>query len=311
MFKNKLLKPKFWDKPSFSFISFILLPLSSITFFINLLKKFNIKKHFNIKTICVGNIYLGGTGKTQLVIKINEILQKNFKIFVIKKNYPDQIDEQELLKKKTKLIISKNRINGLLKLDNIKNSIVILDDGLQDNSIKYTISIVCFNSYLGVGNGKLLPSGPLRESMSELKNYDAIFINGKKNNILVNKIKTYNKKIKIFYGRYILKNKYSFNLKYKYLAFCGIGNPDSFFNLLTQNKIRIEKSIIFPDHYNYKISDIIKIIKFAKERNLKIVTTEKDYIKINKFKINNIIKTIVDLKIDNPKKFKDFLIKYL
>ena len=86
---------------------------------------------------------------------------------------------------------------------------------------------------------------------------------------------------------------------------------DSFFNLLTQNKIRIEKSIIFPDHYNYKISDIIKIIKFAKERNLKIVTTEKDYIKINKFKINNIIKTIVDLKIDNPKKFKDFLIKYL
>ena len=113
MFNNKILKPKFWDKSNLSFLSLILLPLTILTFLINFFKKIYNKKKFNIKTICVGNIYLGGTGKTPLVIKINEILRNKFRLFVIKKNYSDQIDEQELLKNKTKLIITKSRTKKL------------------------------------------------------------------------------------------------------------------------------------------------------------------------------------------------------
>ena len=311
MFKNKILKPKFWDKSNLSFLSLILLPLTIFTFLINTLKKFTIKKNFNIKTICVGNIYLGGTGKTPLVIKINEILRNKLRIFVIKKNYPDQFDEQELLKNKTKLIICKNRTKGLTKLNKLKNSVAILDDGLQEKSINYTLSIVCFDSSTGIGNAKLLPAGPLRENLSELKNYDAVFINGKKNPILNKKIKNYNKKIKIFTGKYILKNKKSFNLKFKYLAFAGIGNPENFFNLLKQYKIKIGKTMVFPDHYNYNSYDIDKIIKFAKKNNLKIITSEKDYMKIKKFKKHNINKTIIDLQINDLKKFENYLINYL
>ena len=96
----KIKRPLYLD--NINFISLILLPLSAITYFVNLIKKLSNKKKFKIKTICVGNIYLGGTGKTPLILKINRILKKKFKTVIIKKNYQDQKDEQNLLKKKWK-----------------------------------------------------------------------------------------------------------------------------------------------------------------------------------------------------------------
>ncbi len=304
-----LIKPNFWKNNNL--IVFLIWPLTLITRLFILIKNNKIAYKAKINCICVGNIYLGGTGKTPLVIKLNEILKKKYKIFTIKKNHKDQIDEQKLLKKKTNLIISKSRVEGIKRLEKNKKNIVIFDDGLQDKSISYKIKIVCFSSISGVGNGKLIPAGPLREDLSELINYDAVFINGKKNKYLINKIKKYNKNIKIFSGRYILKNKKDFNLKSKYLAFCGIGTPENFFNLLNENKIKIKESIIFPDHFNYKSSDINKIKKLAIKKNLKIITTEKDYVKINKFKNIKVKFANIDLHIDKKTNFKKFLLKGL
>ena len=305
----KLFKPKFWDKNNI--IVFILWPLTLITRLVILIKNYKTSHKTNIKSICVGNIYLGGTGKTQLVIKLNEILKKKYKIFIIKKYYKNQIDEQKLLSKKANLILPKNRIFSLNKIKNSKKNLAIFDDGLQDKSLSYNLSIVCFSSITGVGNGKLLPAGPLRESLSKLSDYSAVFINGKKNKYLENKIKKYNKNIKIFSGEYFLKNKNDFDLKSKYLVFCGIGTPESFFNLLKKNKIKIEKKIVYPDHYNYKFSDIDKIKKIAKENKLKILTTEKDFTKINKFNNFNVKFTNIDLYINNYKSFKRFIINNL
>ena len=305
----KLFKPKFWDKNNI--IVFILWPLTLITRLVILIKNYKTSHKTNIKSICVGNIYLGGTGKTQLVIKLNEILKKKYKIFIIKKYYKNQIDEQNLLSKKANLILPKIRIFSLNKIKNSKKNLAIFDDGLQDKSLSYNLSIVCFSSITGVGNGKLLPAGPIRESLSKLSDYSAVFINGKKNKYLENKIKKYNKNIKIFSGEYFLKNKNDFDLKSKYLVFCGIGTPESFFKLLKENKIKIEKKIVYPDHYNYKFSDIDKIKKIAKENKLKILTTEKDFTKINKFNNFNVKFTNIDLYINNYKSFKRFIINNL
>ena len=310
MFKIKLIKPYFWDKSGFNFFSLIFFPLTLITILINLSKKFNKKKKFDVKTICVGNIYLGGTGKTQLVIKLNEMLKKKYNISVIKKDYKNQVDEQDLLKKKTNLILAKQRIQGIKKIKKSKE-IAIFDDGLQDKSINYDLSIVCFNSINGIGNGKLLPSGPLREKLSELKNYDSVFINGKSNISLFKKIKFFNKNIKIFYGKYFLKNKKDFSSKSKYLAFCGIGTPENFFNLLKENNIKVVKNLIFPDHFEYKSKDIENLKNIAIKNNLKLVTTEKDFMKIKKFKNFEVKFTDVDLHINNHKRFRRFLISYL
>ncbi len=304
-----LLKPNFWKQNNL--IVFLLWPLTLLTRLAIFLKKIKVSYKPKVNSICIGNIYLGGTGKTQLVIKINEILKKNYKVFVIKKDYKNQMDEQKLLKKKANLVLSNSRLIAVKKIKKSKKTVALFDDGLQDNSIKYNLSIVCFNSISSIGNGKLLPAGPLREDLSELKKYNAVFINGSKNKNLINKIKTYNNKIKIFYGKYFLKNKNNFNLKEKYLAFCGIGTPENFFKLLKDNKFKVTKNIIFPDHFNYTSKDIDKINKIANQNNLRIVTTEKDYMKVKKFKNFKVRYTDVDLNIEKYYNFKKFLVSYL
>ncbi len=303
------IKPDFWQNNNF--ISSLIWPLTLITRIVLFLKKNQKTYKPLIKTICVGNIYLGGTGKTQLVLKLNEILKRKFRIFVIKKKYKNQIDEQRLIKNKAHLISPKKRTDALKEIQIDNKNIGIFDDGLQDKSIEYSIKIVCFNSISAVGNKKLLPSGPLREQLSELINYHAVFINGNKNKELEKNIKKYNKKIKIFYAKYFLKNKKYLSSKSEYLAFCGIGTPENFFKLLKENRIIIKKKIIFPDHYDYKLSDINDLKAIAKKQKLKIITTEKDFMKIKEFKNNNIKYTTVDLKIDNLINFKKFLFSQL
>jgi Tetraacyldisaccharide-1-P 4''-kinase len=103
----QLKKPFFWyDR---NIISLALSPFSLITFLINFFKSFSNKKKYNLKTICVGNIYVGGTGKTSLSIEINKILKKKFRTVFIKKNYFSQLDEQNILKLNGKLISHKDR----------------------------------------------------------------------------------------------------------------------------------------------------------------------------------------------------------
>ncbi len=208
------------------------------------------------------------------------------------------------------MILVKNRVD---EINNIKNanSVLIFDDGLQDKSIAYDLSIVCFSSINGIGNGKLLPAGPLREKLSELNKYNAVFINGNKNKKLESKIRLINKDIKIFYGKYFLKNKKHFSSKSNYLAVCGIGTPKNFFNLLNQNKINIKKKVIFPDHFQYKLSDVRNLKSIAKKNKLKIVTTEKDFMKLRKFKNFNIKYTNVVLKINNLNKLEKMFKNYL
>ena len=106
-----LKKPEFWLKKNF--VSLVLLPLTITTYLINFFKKFSNKKNFKIKSICIGNIYVGGTGKTTLTILVNQILKKRFKTVIIKKKYNNQKDEINLLKKNGSVISKKNRILSL------------------------------------------------------------------------------------------------------------------------------------------------------------------------------------------------------
>ena len=146
----------------------------------------------------------------------------------------------------------------------------ILDDGLQDKSLHYNITIACFNSSDCIGNSFLIPSGPLREDISEIKNYDAIFLNGEKSNKKFSKyLKTINNDIKIFEAKYIPTNIRSFNLNKNFLLFCGLGNPSEFEKTLKKYKFKIKEKLIFPDHYNFSNSDIINLKKLAKKKKIK------------------------------------------
>ena len=313
----KLKKPKFWDYKKPHLYSYLLLPFSII---LSLVSKVRLKtKSANpkIKTICIGNIYLGGTGKTSLVIKIKEILEKrNIKVCFIKKFYPNQIDEQRLLDKNGQLFTAKKRTKALDEAISQGYKIAIFDDGLQDTSIKYDLEIICFNNLNWIGNGLTLPSGPLRENINNLRFYNNVFLNGNKEHLtdIKNQIKKINPKININQGKYVPLNIDDFNKENSYMVFSGIGNHKTFVDMLKNNNLKIVDDLEYPDHYQYSKKDFDEIFKKAKKYDAKILTTEKDYLRLDSFDKasvlfikstleilyeKNLIQTLVDLNEKN------------
>ena len=287
-----LKKPKFWDYKRPNIYSYVLWPLTIIIQIINLIRaRFKKQKKFNIRSVCVGNIYIGGTGKTSLSIKINEILsKKKIRSCFIKKSYISQTDEQKLLASRGKLFSAKKRSEALIEAEKDNYQIAIFDDGLQDYSIKYDVSLVCFNNLNWIGNGMTIPSGPLRESLNNLKNYNHVFLNGNSENLsnVTSTILNVNPSINIHIGKYIPLNLKDFNLNDNYLAFSGIGNHETFISMIKDNGMNVVKDIKFSDHYNFKIKDINKILDLSKQLNCKIITTEKDYLRLENDNIDQI-----------------------
>ncbi len=302
-------KPKFWDFKKPNLISYLLIPFT-IPLLINnfFLNKKN-KKIKEIKSICVGNIYIGGTGKTPSTIKLYEILRKiEPQICTGKKFYSNHEDEKIILEKKTNLICEDNREKIIQIAIKKKQKIIIFDDGLQDKKLDFDLKFVCFEAENWIGNGKLIPAGPLREKISSLKKYDAVFLKDSELNKNVQEIiKNYNQNIEVFHTSYQIKNFRSFDLSKKFLVFSGIGNPKNFMNTLNKNNFKIIDQIIFSDHYNYKQEDIDFIKNRAKKINAEIITTEKDFVKISKFDNKNINLLEIELKIENEKKLINFI----
>ena len=300
----KLHKPKFWNK-KIGLTALLLYPLSLIfSFFFFFKKKFTKTKHFNIPIICVGNIYLGGTGKTPLSIFLaNQLTKLGKKPIILRKYYVDHVDEYALIKENFKdLMTANNRVEALEQLDNSNFDVVILDDGFQDYKIKKNLNIICFNQKQLIGNGLVLPAGPLRENLSSLKNANIVLINGNQDKSFEKKIKNINSKIEIFYSSYHPTNLEEFRNK-KLLAFAGIGNPENFFQMIEENNLNIEKKIIFPDHYKFSKHEVQKLISEAEQKNYQLIMTEKDYYKIKSYSLDKIKCFKIELKIHNSQNF--------
>ena len=310
-----LKKPKFWDYKKPNIYAYLLYPLTFLfelfNFFYSLLIKQK-QRRTNIKTICVGNIYIGGTGKTSLSIKINEILNQNkIKSCFIKKSYKTQKDEQKLLESRGKLFLSSKRIQAIDQAEKENYKVAICDDGLQDRSIDYDLKLICFNNLNWIGNGMTLPSGPLRESINNIKNYEHLFLNGNLENIaeIKKQIFNINSKINIYLGVYEPVNIEEFKKEDKYLIFSGIGNHKTFVNMIKNRGFTILEDFEFPDHYEYTKKDINQILNSANKLNCKIITTEKDYFRLENNSKKEKIKYIKsELKILEEEKILNLII---
>ena len=298
----KITKPNFWQKPR-SFMSIILFPITFIVLIIIFIKK-KIHKEikFNIPVLCIGNIYVGGTGKTPLSIFLAKEL-KNLKIkpVIIKKFYKNHEDEHLLIKKKNIPLISNVRRDKAILSAEKEFNLAILDDGFQDYKILKNMSIICFHHKQLIGNGYVFPSGPLRESINSINRAQIAIINGDKNIKFESKLLKINSNIKIFYSKYKLINQEKFENK-DILAFAGIGNPNNFFDLLSSEGLKIRHTISYPDHYNFQKEEILKIIKYAQKNKYTILTTEKDYLRIEKYKLPEINFCCIDLNIQKKEK---------
>ena len=297
----KLIKPKFWDGKNL--ISLSLFPLSLIIqLVIFFKKKFTKVSNFKIPIVCIGNIYVGGTGKTPLSILVSKELSKiGKKPAIIRKYYKDHEDEHSLIKENFNyLILNSNRIGAIQESENKNFDIAILDDGFQDYKIKKNLSIICFNSNFE-GNGFVIPAGPLRENLSSIKNAQIMIINGYKNLKFEKKILDINNNIDIYYSEYKAINYDKFNQK-ELLVITGIGNPENFLKLLNDHNLKIAKKYIYPDHYNFSKEEIDNFISEAKKNGYQIVCTEKDFHRIKVYDIKEIDYLKVELVLEKKEK---------
>ena len=241
-------KPNFWDEDRLSFFSAILIPLTIVLKIAVFFKqKLTREIKYNLPVICVGNIYIGGTGKTPLCIEITKILKEIGKNpVIIKKFYKEHEDEHLLTKHKIReMIVEKTRKKALVKAIENNYDLAVLDDGLQDASFYKDLKISCFTNTQWLGNNMTLPSGPLRETLSAVKKHHIAVINcqtDKNRKNIKEELLKINNNIDVYFSRYEVdkKNIDKFKNK-KFLAFAGIGNPENFFNLLSSLSFLIEK----------------------------------------------------------------------
>jgi tetraacyldisaccharide 4'-kinase len=285
--------PKYWQNNNI--LSYLLLPFSWIYYILhNINYTLQTPKKFDKKVICIGNIIAGGAGKTPVALAVCKLLQKQgLKVAFASKNYTGknkgpklinldqdsahQVSDEPLMLAKTALsFVSPNRVAAIKLACSSEADIIIVDDGLQNNSFFANIKILVVDSIIQFGNKKLLPAGPLRESIDNLERFDLIFqIGGNKSS--VQELAPYQNKLFILNQTYQLPKK----LANKYIAFTGMAYPQKFFTALQSLDFNIAKTINFPDHFLYQERDLINLYNIAKKYNAQLITTEKDYVRIS------------------------------
>ncbi len=255
----------------------------------------------NVPIIVVGNINIGGTGKTPLVIWIAEQLKlAGYQPGIISRGYggnvqqatevlPDSSaltvgDEPVLIAARTccPVFVSANRIEAGERLlaSYPACNVIISDDGLQHYRMQRNVEIVVYDGVKEFGNGALLPAGPLREPKSRLHSVDAVVSNGLVSNKALGELNPYQMQLVAsdFYNLVDPQNKVQAQafLQQKILAIAGIGNPQRFFDQLSSMGLQFERRA-YADHYLFQAEDFKNIDADV------ILMTEKDAVKCRSF----------------------------
>ncbi len=264
-------------------LSFLLLPISFIYWLVSKVvygfRKLRVYKSRR-PIICVGNILAGGVGKTPIVRNIATFLDAPIVMRGYKKSAKtgNAGDEALMMSRDGLQVHTGNRRANIILLNKQKSEKgpIVMDDGFQNPSINKDISVVVFDSALGVGNGFILPAGPLRESKRALKRTDAVIIIKNKNDKIERNLKLPDN-IPVFYAHTQTVSPYS--EKTPLVAFAGIGYPKKFFRALSGCNVVATRS--FADHWQYTDEDIEKLVMLAKKKKAKLITTEKDWVRLD------------------------------
>lgn len=292
----KLMAPKFWYETEKSFWATCLLPLGYL---------YGLAVSERLKTqmpplskpvICVGNLTLGGAGKTPTVQAVARLLQKDgVHVHIVMRGYggrlkgPVQVDvnthdwravgdEALMLARDFPVWVARRRPEGAQAAIAAGADVVLLDDGFQNPTLYKNFSIVVVDGITGFGNDEIFPAGPLRENVEEgLSRADAVMVvepdqadvRGR-----VNKVHS----LPVFSA--MPEINVPDTMPERVVAFAGIGRPEKFKQSLEQAGIQVADWIAFPDHHPYTEEDITLLRKKASDAGLQLVTTEKDYMRL-------------------------------
>ncbi len=269
-----------------------------------------------IPVVCVGNLTMGGAGKTPVTAAVRKhLVSKGFRAASLSRGYggaeegplkvdpakhtvKDVGDEPLMLAASGEAWISKDRLAGAKAMVSDGVHAIVMDDGHQNPTLKKTISLVVIDASLPFGNRHIFPKGPLREPIAYgLSRADAIVLMGEGEP--PPELKGFHKPIlqarlapvgKLVPGRYI--------------AFAGIGRPERFFDSLQRLPgVELAEAVPYPDHHMFEQSDLDYLMKLVTERGARLITTDQDHVRLPANMKQTVLRASVEAKFDDDAAF--------
>jgi len=263
--------------------------------------------HVDSAVLCVGNITVGGTGKTPLVVWLCNLITQNGKCAILTRGYKARTQENKDLKDEiailaescpeAEVIVNPDRVSGAAEaIEKHAAKVLIMDDGFQHRRLARDLDIAAIDATQPFGYGKMLPAGLLREPVSSLKRAGAVVIT-RCDQVTEAQLSELEQKLRAIKSNMIIARSihapvYAKSMDNKEIsieqlkgtkifAFCGIGNPDAFLNTIKNLGAELAGSKVYDDHYHYTDASLAEISEQAKEFGGDLIlTTEKDWTKV-------------------------------
>ena len=312
--------PQFWYEPN-TWKAKYLYPLGYFYNLLTLLRgKLAKPQSYSCLTICIGNLNVGGTGKTPTTIALAQhFLKKGLQVHVVSRGYKgkfqgtflvdpqkhksDEVgDEPLLMSEFTSVWVSNKRKNGIAAAENAGAQIVLLDDGFQDPSFHKDFSLIVVDGEKGFGNKKCMPAGPLRENIVQgFKRADALVIVGQR----IYKFDTFPTHLKIIHST-LKPIETGMNWKEgKYLAFAGIADPSKFFKTLRSLGANLIDCVALSDHQNLDGQVLKRLERKANSAHAQLVTTEKDAVRLSNTFRKKVLSLPVRIEFDDKNELEN------
>ena len=314
--------PDFWYKRGRTFTAHALRPASWLYQGAHQINKALQPKPYKseIPVICIGNAVAGGSGKTPTVIALVKLLKEQGICkapYILSRGYGGTIkettlidnskhsaqdigDEPLLLSQHAPVIIGANRADSAKLAKKSGADLIIMDDGLFNQSLNKTINLLVVDRAVDFGNGLTIPAGPLREPLSKiLPRVQGVICIGK----------AFHSDLPVIEATITPAN--TINTQQSYIAFAGLGRPEKFKQTLEENGINVVSWHAFPDHHPYTDQEIETLKKEAQEKDARLITTEKDFVKINSDLRNNIDVLKIELSISNDDTLTNLIKSYI
>lgn len=323
-----LSSPKFWNDENSRLVK-MLSPLSKVYSFVSNARLNSVTpEKAAVPVVCVGNVVLGGAGKTPTVEFVCNTLREKFSTpHILTAGYGGYLknvvrvdtrlhsylqvgDEALLSARVAPTWVGRNRVNSGKAAVSAGADVLIMDDGFQNNSLEKNLKILVVDAKQGFGNGHLFPAGPLRESArSGIHKSDMVLVIGEKNVELEERIRSLDASIPIFNAKMEVVEPLEVENN-RVIGFCGLGYPPKFKKTLADCGYNIIDFVAFSDHHPYTITEIQKLIGAAKSVGARLVTTMKDYVKVPEVFKNEM--SVIKIKLTTEDdKFKQAILRQL
>jgi tetraacyldisaccharide 4'-kinase len=254
-----------------------------------------------VPVVCIGNLTVGGAGKTPTAIAVAQILAAaGRRPFLLSRGYGGALkgpvrvdlvshraldvgDEPLLLARVAPTIVARDRVAGAAAARAEGSHAIVMDDGFQNPTLHKTLAIVVVDADRGIGNGAVCPAGPLRAPLPvQLRHAHAVLVIGAGAQAEPVAEAARALLLPVFRGRLVPDARALETLRRRpVLAFAGIGHPEKFFATLSEAGVKVRDRLAFPDHHRFRRGEALDLIARAERDGLVLVTTEKDFARLS------------------------------